>query len=155
MLPGLDLEPIDLGRVGIVTTVLLGSFQEMFDAGLVPIVPSLARDADGGWLNVNADTAASAVAGTRRGQGHLPHRHAGRVARPREPQLAHPLSHRTRSATSSPAASSTAAWCRRSKPVLRRLEAGAKSALILDGRVPFSLLDVFLHDTFKGTAIVR
>ena len=35
------------------------------------------------------------------------------------------------------------------------LEAGAKSTLILDGRVPFSLLDVFLHDTFKGTAISR
>ena len=35
------------------------------------------------------------------------------------------------------------------------LEAGAKSALILDGRVPFSLLDVFLHDTFTGTEITR
>ena len=35
------------------------------------------------------------------------------------------------------------------------LDAGAGSALILDGRVPFSLLDVFLHDTFKGTAITR
>jgi acetylglutamate kinase len=27
--------------------------------------------------------------------------------------------------------------------------------LILDGRVPFSLLDVFLHDTFTGTEITR
>src|SRR5207244_12732837 len=35
------------------------------------------------------------------------------------------------------------------------LEAGAQSALILDGRVPFSLLDVFLHGTFKGTEIRR
>ena len=35
------------------------------------------------------------------------------------------------------------------------LEAGAKSALILDGRVPYSLLDVFLHDTFTGTEIPR
>jgi acetylglutamate kinase len=28
----------------------------------VPVIPSLAIDADGGWLNVNADTAAAAVA---------------------------------------------------------------------------------------------
>ena len=35
------------------------------------------------------------------------------------------------------------------------LEAGAKTALILDGRVPYSLLDVFLHDTFTGTEITR
>ena len=31
-------------------------------AGVVPVIPSLALDADGGWLNVNADTAAAAVA---------------------------------------------------------------------------------------------
>jgi acetylglutamate kinase len=35
------------------------------------------------------------------------------------------------------------------------LEAGATEALILDGRVPYSLLDVFLKDTFTGTAISR
>jgi acetylglutamate kinase len=35
------------------------------------------------------------------------------------------------------------------------LEAGAKSALILDGRVLYSLLDVFLHDSFNGTEITR
>ena len=32
-----------------------------------PLMPSLALDADGGWLNVNADTAASAVAGALEG----------------------------------------------------------------------------------------
>jgi acetylglutamate kinase len=31
-------------------------------AGVVPVIPSLALDAEGGWLNVNADTAAAAVA---------------------------------------------------------------------------------------------
>ena len=35
------------------------------------------------------------------------------------------------------------------------LAAGAQSALILDGRVPYSLLDVFLRDTFTGTEITR
>ena len=33
-------------------------------AGVVPVLPSLAEDDDGGLLNVNADTAAAAVAGT-------------------------------------------------------------------------------------------
>jgi acetylglutamate kinase len=54
--------PIDLGRVGQATRVerdLLGDFCA---ANVVPIVPSLAQDAEGGWLNVNADTAAAAVA---------------------------------------------------------------------------------------------
>jgi acetylglutamate kinase len=36
--------------------------QDFCAAGVVPVIPSLAQDADGGWLNVNADTAAAAVA---------------------------------------------------------------------------------------------
>ncbi len=62
MLPGPDGQPIDLGRVGAVTRIdaeLLGDFCE---AGIIPLIPSLALDEQGGWLNVNADTAAAAVA---------------------------------------------------------------------------------------------
>jgi acetylglutamate kinase len=53
---------LDLGRVGHVTHVdeaLLGDFCA---ASVVPVIPSLAHDAEGSWLNVNADTAAAAVA---------------------------------------------------------------------------------------------
>jgi acetylglutamate kinase len=61
-LPGKDGDPIDLGLVGRVTRVD-GPLIEDFCAGrVVPVIPSLARDAEGGWLNVNADTAAAAVA---------------------------------------------------------------------------------------------
>jgi acetylglutamate kinase len=31
-------------------------------AGVIPVIPSVAVDAAGGWLNINADTAAAAVA---------------------------------------------------------------------------------------------
>jgi acetylglutamate kinase len=62
LLPRGDGPPLDLGQVGQVTRVerdLLGDFCA---ANVVPVIPSLAVDADGGWLNVNADTAAAAVA---------------------------------------------------------------------------------------------
>jgi acetylglutamate kinase len=55
-------EPIDLGRVGEVTHVDGGLIADFANAGVVPVIPSLAYDGQGGWLNVNADTAASAVA---------------------------------------------------------------------------------------------
>jgi acetylglutamate kinase len=58
-----DQGPIDLGRVGRVTQVDTPLIQDFCAAGVVPVIPSLALDADGGWLNVNADTAAAAVAG--------------------------------------------------------------------------------------------
>jgi acetylglutamate kinase len=62
LLPGKDGQPIDLGHVGRVTRVE-GALIEDFCAGrVVPVIPSLAFDAQGRWLNVNADTAAAAVA---------------------------------------------------------------------------------------------
>ncbi len=61
-LPGADGRPLDLGRVGQVTGVDTALIRDFCAAGVVPVIPSLALDADGGWLNVNADTAAAAVA---------------------------------------------------------------------------------------------
>jgi acetylglutamate kinase len=58
--PGGD--SVDLGRVGRVTRLDRDLLSDLCAAGVVPVIPSLALDADGAWLNVNADTAAAAVA---------------------------------------------------------------------------------------------
>lgn len=62
MLPGDDGKPIDLGRVGKVTRVDRSLIDDLCAGGVVPVIPSVALDAEGKWLNVNADTAAAAVA---------------------------------------------------------------------------------------------
>ena len=62
MLPDCDGNPIDLGRVGEVTEVEVPPIESMCLGGVVPVLPSLAEDDDGRLLNVNADTAAAAVA---------------------------------------------------------------------------------------------
>ena len=54
--------PIDLGHVGEVTRVDRLSIDNLTYAGQVPVIPSMAMARDGGKLNVNADTAATAVA---------------------------------------------------------------------------------------------
>ena len=56
--------PIDLGRVGDVKAVDVLPIENLCLAGVVPVLPSLAEDQDseGQLLNVNADTAAAAVA---------------------------------------------------------------------------------------------
>ena len=61
-LPGGDGTPVDLGRVGDVTEVDVVPIENLCLAGVVPVLPSLAEDDDGRLLNVNADTAAAAVA---------------------------------------------------------------------------------------------
>jgi acetylglutamate kinase len=61
-LPGDNGEEIDLGHVGRVTRVDRTTIENLCYAGQVPVIPSMAIAEDGGKLNVNADTAATAVA---------------------------------------------------------------------------------------------
>src|SRR5439155_22550757 len=60
--------PLDLGRVGHITRVDAALLSDLCAAGIVPVVPSLAVDAQRHWLNVNADTAAAAVAANLRAE---------------------------------------------------------------------------------------
>jgi acetylglutamate kinase len=62
MLPGEKGEHIDLGRVGEVTDIDRDLLLTTCRGGRIPVLPSIALDAEGGKLNVNADTAAAAVA---------------------------------------------------------------------------------------------
>ena len=55
-------ETVDLGFVGDVTRVDRLTIENLMYAGQVPVIPSMAITADGQKLNVNADTAATAVA---------------------------------------------------------------------------------------------
>ncbi len=59
---------VDLGRVGKVTRVDRPLLEDFCAASVVPVIPSLALDVDGGWLNVNADTASAAVAAHMRAE---------------------------------------------------------------------------------------
>lgn len=56
-------EPVDLGRVGEVVDINRELLKRTCDDGAIPVIPSVAVDREGRLLNVNADTAAAAVAG--------------------------------------------------------------------------------------------
>jgi acetylglutamate kinase len=57
-----DGETVDFGQVGDVVSVNPGPVQALLDEGRVPVIATVARGVDGGSYNVNADTAAAAIA---------------------------------------------------------------------------------------------
>lgn len=57
-----DGEEVDIGLVGEVTEVMPGVVEGLLADGRIPVVSSVARGADGEIYNVNADTAAAALA---------------------------------------------------------------------------------------------
>jgi acetylglutamate kinase len=57
-----DGEPVDLGQVGDVVAVDPSAMLALVDAGRIPVIATVARGLDGLTYNVNADTAAAAIA---------------------------------------------------------------------------------------------
>jgi len=57
-----DGEPVDIGLVGDVSEVRPEAVNDLISAGRIPVVSSVAPDGDGVVHNINADTAAAALA---------------------------------------------------------------------------------------------
>src|SRR5262245_25566689 len=54
--------PVDVGLVGDVVEVNTGAVTDLIEAGRIPVISTVAPDADGVLHNLNADTAAGALA---------------------------------------------------------------------------------------------
>ncbi len=57
-----DGEPVDIGQVGEIVKVDAGAVQSLISDGRIPVISSVARGENGEVFNVNADTAAAALA---------------------------------------------------------------------------------------------
>jgi acetylglutamate kinase len=155
MLPGLDLQPVSLGHVGTPTYIDAIHLRVAWQDGYVPVLPSLGLDDDGKWLNINADTAAAAVAGAMNAAACLFLTDTPGV-----------LKDRTDSKSLLPCL--TVSQCKqliadqvidggmipKVEACFEALEMGAKKAVILDGRNPHSLLSLVLSDTLTGTEVL-
>lgn len=151
----LTLDGVDLGHVGQPTRVETANLQDLIADGRIPVLPSLAVREDGNWLNVNADTIASAVAGAVSADSAIFLTDTPGVLQ-------------NRNDPDSLLACLSAAECRdlirrgiiaggmipKVEACLDALREGAGRAVILDGRNPYSLLHDFVSDRPYGTEIV-
>jgi len=157
-IPGDDGEPLDLGRVGEVTEVDVPPIENLCLAGVVPVLPSLAEDEDeeGKLLNVNADTAAAAVAQALRADKLVFLTDTPGILRDRRDP-------------SSLMTAMTPEECRdliregvieagmipKVEACLTSLEAGVRKTHVIDGRLRHSLLLEIFTESGVGTEIAR
>jgi acetylglutamate kinase len=156
MLSGTDGQRIDLGRVGRVVEVDRSQLEEVLEEGRIPVIPSIAFGVDGDWLNVNADTAASAVAGALKAEACYFLTDTPGVLRDiREPGSL--LPRLTTSECRQLIADGVIAggMIPKVEACFEALDAGARRAVILDGRDPYALLGEFVSDRVAGTEIVN
>jgi acetylglutamate kinase len=148
-------EPVDLGRVGRPTDVDGDLLQEYLDSGVIPVIPSLAVDSEGRWLNVNADTAASAIAGEMSARYIAFLTDTPGVLRNRaEPSSLISTLKEEDARTLIAEGVIQGGMVPKVEACFEALAAGARSAQILDGRNPYALLERFVSDSASGTVIL-
>ena len=155
-LPGLDGRPLDLGYVGTVTRVDATAVGELCEAGVVPVIPSMCLSEEGQKLNVNADTAATAVAQALRAEKLVYLSDVNGVRRDKKDpdSLVHSLTAREVSQMIASGAIDSG-MIPKVQACLETLEKGVRKVHIIDGRLRHSLLLEVYTSKGVGTEILQ
>jgi acetylglutamate kinase len=147
-------ETIDVGLVGDVTTVDVTFVQSLLDEGRIPVISSVARgDDDGQIYNVNADTAASALAVALNAEKLV-------VLTDVEglyadwPASDEVIATITADDLAELLPSLSSGMIPKMEACLRAVRGGVERAHVLDGRVPHALLLEVFTDAGVGTMVV-
>jgi acetylglutamate kinase len=150
----LDGEEIDLGLVGEVTEVRPEAVLDLINAGRIPVVATVAPDEDGLVHNVNADTAAGAIAAALGAERLIVLTDvAGLYADwPNSTEVIRQI----RAADLAAMLPTLAAgMIPKMEACLAAVEAGVPKATVIDGRVPHSLLLEIFTDEGIGTMVLN
>ncbi|MET9608872.1 acetylglutamate kinase [Streptomyces sp. NPDC006512] len=154
-----DGRPVDIGRVGEVADVDAGIVQALIDNGRIPVISSIARPADdkdaagGGVFNVNADTAAAALAAALGAETLLVLTDvAGLYAN--WPDSDEVIPRLTAGELTGLLPGLAAGMIPKMAGCLHAVNNGVRSARVIDGRVKHSVLAQILTDEGAGTLVV-
>lgn len=144
-------EEVDLGFVGAPEAVDPRVLYALLGAGLVPVVAPVGAGSDGQVYNINADTAAGAIAGAVRASRLLMLTDVPGVldehGKPIEELTADEAQRRIANGQI------TGGMIPKVETCLKAVQAGAKAAVILDGRVPHTCLLELFTRAGPGTLI--
>jgi acetylglutamate kinase len=149
----LDGEEIDLGLVGEVAEVNPGAVLDLINAGRIPVVATVAPDEEGQVHNVNADTAAGALAAALGAERlvvltDVPGLYADW---PNSTEVIHQIDADELAALLPSLASG---MIPKMEACLDAVRAGVPRATVIDGRVPHSLLLEIFTDEGVGTMVL-
>ncbi len=148
-----DGEAVDVGVVGDVAEVSPAAVTDLIDAGRIPVISSVAPDADGELHNLNADTAAAALASAL-GAAKLvlltdvPGVYAD------WPDRDSVISRLTADELAARLPEFQAGMAPKLEACLRAVRAGVPQAQVIDGRIPHSVLLEVFTAAGVGTMVV-
>ena len=147
-----DGEPVDVGLVGDVVAVRTDTVVSLVDGGHVPVIASVARGADGGVFNVNADTAAAALA-VGLGASKLVVLTDVEGLYADWPESDELISQLTAEELETMLPTLAEGMVAKMEACLRAVRGGVPQAHVLDGRVPHAMLLEVFTDAGVGTMV--
>jgi acetylglutamate kinase len=150
-----DGRRVDLGYVGEVTSVNARLLQLLVQADSIPCIATIARDQAGGKLNVNADTAAGAVAAAMKAEKLVVVSDTHGIRRDvNDPESR--ISHLTVAQIDELVKSGviSSGMLPKVEACVTALRGGVNKAHIIDGRIPHALLLEIYTEAGIGTEIV-
>ena len=146
----------DLGYVGSITKVNIGPVMDLLEKGYIPVVSTLGCDSEGNTYNINGDTAAAFIAGALGAERLIMMTDIAGVLLDRNdpstliPKLTIPETVKLFKNSVIAGGMIPKVEC-----CIDAILRGVESAIIMDGRVPHSILMEILTDEGAGTMVVR
>ena len=145
-----------LGFVGAITEVCIDPIVDLLEKGYIPVVSTLGCDAEGNTYNINADTAASYIAGALGADRLIMMTDIAGVLRDRnDPSTLIPKLTIDEAVELFRTEVIAGGMIPKVECCIDAVLRGVDSAIIMDGRVPHSILMELLTDEGAGTMVVK
>ena len=147
---------VDIGQVGEIVQVDAGSVRSLLDDGRIPVISSIARGEDGQVYNVNADTAAGALAVALQAAKLVVLTDVDGLYAdwPPSGDPGDVIARLTAGELEAMLPDLSAGMVPKMEACLRAVRGGVPQAHVLDGRLPHSLLLEIFTDEGIGTMVV-
>ena len=143
-----------LGFVGDVTKINIDPVCDILEKGYIPVISTLGCDADGNAYNINADTAAAHIAGALGAERFILMTDIAGILKDKDdpstliPEITIPEARKLKEEGIISSGMIPKVQC-----CVTAIEAGVKNVVIMDGRVPHSILMELLTNEGAGTLV--
>ncbi|MBE6038520.1 MAG: acetylglutamate kinase [Anaerofustis stercorihominis] len=145
-----------LGYVGDITNINISAVTDLLEKGYIPVVSTIACDKDGNTYNINGDTAAAHIAGALNSERLIMMTDvAGILTDKNDPATLIPEVSISQIAELKQDGIISGGMIPKVECCVEALQKGVKNAVIMDGRVPHSILMEILTDEGAGTMVTE
>lgn len=145
-----------LGYVGNITKINIGAVTDLLNMGYIPVVSTLGCDNDGNAYNINGDTAAAHIAGALEAERLIMMTDIAGILRDKDdPSTLIPEITVSEAKQLYADGVISGGMIPKVECCVEAIKKGVKNVIIMDGRVPHSILMELLTDEGAGTMVTR